>query len=84
MDIETRFSKRAADDPEYARAAALVHWAESLADVVVGLRLRAGPSQAAVAALAGTTQGTISLIENGNVNPRADTIGRVLTGRSTA
>ena len=52
MDIETWFSKRAADDPEYVRAVALVDWAESLGNVVVGLRLRAGSSQAAVAALA--------------------------------
>lgn len=78
MNIETWFSTRAADDPEYARAAELVDLTESLADVVVGLRVRAGLSQAAAAALAGTTQATISLIENGDANPRADTISRVL------
>ncbi len=78
MNIATWFSKRTAEDPEYARAAALVDLTESLADVVVGLRIRAGLSQAAAAALAGTTQATISLIENGDANPRADTITRVL------
>lgn len=78
MNIETWFSKRAADDPEYARAAELVDLTETLADVVVGLRVRAGLSQVAAAALAGTTQATISLIENGDANPRADTISRVL------
>lgn len=78
MNIETWFSGRAADDTEYARAAQLVDLTESLADVVVGLRVRARLSQTAAAALAGTTQATISLIENGDADPRADTISRVL------
>lgn len=78
VNIETWFSGRAADDTEYARAAQLVDLTESLADVVVGLRVRARLSQTAAAALAGTTQATISLIENGDADPRADTISRVL------
>ena len=79
MNVETWFSKRAADDPAYARAAELADLSESLADVVVGLRLRAGLSQAAAAEVAGTTQATISLIENGDSDQRTDTVGRVLS-----
>lgn len=78
MKIHDWHRERISADPEYARAAELVNLTESLADIVVALRIQVGLSQAELASLARTTQATISSIETGGANPRADTVSKII------
>lgn len=78
MRIDTWHDARMATDPEYAKAAELIDLEQKIADLVVSLRVRSGLSQAEVARRAGTTQATISHLENGEANPRVSTVSKVL------
>ena len=78
MKIAAHRRRRLEREPEYALAMAAVHFEESLADLVVARRA-ARLSQAELARLAGTTQATVSQVENGVANPRASTIAKLLS-----
>jgi transcriptional regulator with XRE-family HTH domain len=77
MRIENWLKKKIAEDPEYSRAAQLVELEQTIADLIVSLRVKKGLTQATLGRLAGVTQATISLLENGEANPRASTISKV-------
>lgn len=79
MRIASHRRRRLEREPEYALAMAAVHFEESLADLVVARRVAAGLSQAKLARLAGTTQATVSQVENGVANPRASTVAKLLS-----
>lgn len=79
MKIASHRRRRLEREPEYALAMAAVHFQESLADLVVARRVAARLSQAELARLAGTTQATVSQVENGIANPRASTVAKLLS-----
>ncbi len=78
MKINDWHNDKIQRDAEYARAVELVELTDSIADIVVGMRVKAGISQTELARLAGTTQAAISRIECGEANPTIGTIERVL------
>lgn len=79
MRIQTWHEKRLKERHEYARAHEEISLAQRVADFVVDRRVARRMTQSELAELAGTTQATISLIENGEGNPRLDTLARILT-----
>ena len=78
MRIRDWHEKRLKENADYAAAHAEIAFAQSLADLLVGRRVALGLSQMELADRAGTTQATISHIENGEGNPRLDTLARIL------
>lgn len=78
MKIRAWHEKRLEERPEYARAHEDISLAQWVADYVVDQRVAAGLTQAQLADLAGTTQATVSLIENGEGNPRLDTLAKLM------
>ena len=78
MRIQTWHEKRLKERHEYARAHEEISLAQRVADFVVDRRVARRMTQSELAELAGTTQATISLIENGEGNPRLDTLARLL------
>lgn len=79
MRIDNWHSRKLASDPEYAKAVELVDLSETIADLVVRMRIRSGLSQADVARRASTTQAAISRLENGEGNPSVDLVRRVMS-----
>lgn len=79
MKIQAWHERRLKERPEYARAHEEISLAQWVADFVVDRRVARGMTQTELAELAETTQATISLIENGEGNPRLDTLARLLT-----
>ncbi len=79
MKIRAWHEKRLNERPEYARAHEDISLAQWVADYVVDQRVAAGLTQAQLAELAGTTQATVSLIENGDGNPRLDTLAKLMS-----
>ena len=82
MKIDAYHKNRLATSRGYAAAVKAVDFQESLADLIVRLRVRRGLTQSELAKLAGTTQSTISLIENGDADPRTSTIGKIFNALS--
>lgn len=78
MRIDTWHNARMRANAEYAHAAELIDLEQKIADTIVQLRVSLGLSQAELAARAGTTQATISHLENGDANPRLGTVSKVL------
>lgn len=78
MKIRAWHEKRLKERPEYTRAHEDISLAQWVADYMVDQRVAAGLTQAQLAELAGTTQATVSLIENGEGNPRLDTLAKLM------
>lgn len=78
MRIQTWHEKRLKESAEYARAHEEISLAQWIADFVVDERVARGWTQAQLAEVAGTTQATVSLVENGDANPRLDTLARLI------
>lgn len=78
MRIQAWHQKRLKESPEYARAYEEISLAQWVADFVADERVARGLTQAQLAELAGTTQATVSQIENGEGNPRLDTLARLM------
>lgn len=77
MRIRDWHQKRTKENASYAAASAELSLAFSLADLIVNARVARGLSQAELAEAAGTTQATVSHLENAEGNPRLETLGRV-------
>lgn len=78
------WAERKANDPEYQKALQFLELEQMLADVVVSMRIGKDLSQADLAALAGVTQSTISHLENGDANPTAGTVAKVMAALLSA
>lgn len=65
-------------DPAYAKAVREVHLSQTIADVIVDARIRAGLTQGQLARKARLTQAQISQLESGTANPKVETAERVL------
>lgn len=78
MRIQTWHEEKLRTSADYANAHAEISLSEWLADLIVDRRVARNLTQTQLAESAGTTQATISQLENGQGNPRLDTLGRIL------
>lgn len=84
MRIQTWHDRKLRENADYATAHADIGLSEWLADLIVDRRVARGLTQVQLAELAGTTQATVSQLENGLGNPRLDTLARLLTALEVA
>lgn len=76
--LKTWHEEKLRTDPAYAKAVREVHLSQTIADVIVDARIRAGLTQGQLARKARLTQAQISQLESGAANPKVETAERVL------